>query len=65
MTMPTNHKAELWWQLMEQARIAAAQVRSQDLRLQLLVNAACYKVLALRAEREAKAAPAVQKEDEN
>ena len=50
--MATNHRAELWWQLMERAREAAAQVRSEDFRLQLLVNAAYYKVLALRAERE-------------
>ena len=61
--MTIHYRARLWWQLMEQARKAAGLIRDADLRAQMLVIAAKYKVLALHAERETAEEPEKQEEE--
>ena len=51
--MTSNYRAWLWCQLAEEARAAAQTIKDKDLRLQVLLVAARYLVMAKRAEKAA------------
>ena len=51
--MTSNYRAWLWYQLAEEARAAAQTIKDKDLRLQVLLVAARYLVMAKRAEKAA------------
>ena len=53
--MPTEFSASMWRGLSDEARAAAALVGDENLRIQILLVAARYMVLAKRAERLAAA----------
>jgi hypothetical protein len=56
------YEATLWRGLAEEARNAASRMKNRELRLQVLLVAARYLVLARRAEAHGKLAPSGEKE---